>query len=388
MGSKNHPRNQFRPFVVLLLLLTAGLGCEQNTQPETMLEDYVWRLGNVTRLEVAAVETSLTTRPYPRPRDRKMNIPETRIGLLDLLDFFDCQLDYLISERNSILGRVQQPSQRLIYEAKLIAGLQACQQSLPNQADVDPDFLAQVEQLLRDKKQQWPAVFWNASFAGQEFNQLFSLGGGPLPMAAKQTTGSHEHAANDEAAVVAALAYWRRLAEELPLSLHNLDSSRLEASLKTLADTELVGRMLNSIQLLDRQLNLAAQLLEQAAAKPLCFKGRSNPRAEILHNVFWKYYAGNVQPYLAQVEQTAAAVFTELDALYRLNENITATMGLGKTELPTAMQAYANSIIHWQQPGSLWQDFLSQRERHTKAWQQLLTQCGLMPSATNRRNAQ
>ncbi len=55
---------------------------------------------------------------FPELRERRVSIPETREGMLDIYALRECHITTLVAERNSTLGRVAPASQRWQYEAR------------------------------------------------------------------------------------------------------------------------------------------------------------------------------------------------------------------------------------------------------------------------------
>ena len=49
--------------------------------------------------------------------------------------------------------------------------------------------------------------------------------------------------------------------------------------------------------------------------------------------------------------------------------------------MPAAMQDYQQKVLSLENPRALWPQYIAARNRHTKAWQMLLSQCNLMPGS-------
>jgi len=123
------------------------------------------------------------------------------------------------------------------------------------------------------------------------------------------------------------------------------------------------------LKLLTNHLNAVAEAIDKRLSrKPFCFKGHQPPRANVLNNVFRKYYVQQVQPYMAEVEQNAKPWFTAHTAIIK------------KLPPTPAMKVYADQVFSPQHNNSLWSRWIAARDRHTKAWQTILGQCNMMPS--------
>jgi hypothetical protein len=115
------------PYRILVLFSLMSLlgACDPLAKPETLMDEYVKRLANV--LDVEPVYSDLIDiERIPRPRDRRLFIPEHDINMLDFLSLYGCELQFVVGEKNSILGRVMQPLNNLRYELRFIEASQQC----------------------------------------------------------------------------------------------------------------------------------------------------------------------------------------------------------------------------------------------------------------------
>ena len=107
---------------LIWLLAIFLLGCDQTQESITPTQDDLDRiasiLGQDRRPLLASSVTPATT--------SSLKLSDTRISFADALELGGCGLLPLIAERNSSLGRQKQESTRLIYEWKLKAGLNQC----------------------------------------------------------------------------------------------------------------------------------------------------------------------------------------------------------------------------------------------------------------------
>ncbi len=124
-------------------------------------------------------------------------------------------------------------------------------------------------------------------------------------------------------------------------------------------------------------LDNTALLIERRLAKrPLCLQPSPTPQARILRTVLFKFYMGRIQPYLAQLNRHGR------QWLDTLNHIITRQRDLA----PPAIQRFRRQQLSQQNESAPWQQFQQAIARHTEAWQELLGQCGLMPSRSALRN--
>ncbi len=348
-------RSSLRLCGVLLLASLLLAGCQPTDSGRAVQEDYLQRLANgLESSAVPAAPASLEHWRMPPRRERLLAIPELRVGLLELLiDLHRCpRLQQLIGERNNSLGKQMAPSRRLDYEGRLIVALKNCQQTLAHGDDAETR--NSLERLLAEKRRQLPAVFWNAFNAGGELERYLRFAAQPLAM----------QASDDEAALLA-LEQLASLVEQLPDTLPP-PAERLDELFFALHASQGGPALIASLASLQATLGAGSQMLEERQnRRPACPLGRPTPRGRLLQNLFVKYYAGQLQPYLAEVHQRGRRWS---EALQRL-----ATA----PQAPPATRDYLLRLAGGQD--SLWSGFEAATQRHVQAWQDTLRACQLAP---------
>lgn len=343
-----------RPFLFLLLLFLAA--CQPADDGLALQVDYLQRLNNV--LDGAALTrfdpTSLTRYRMPPRRERLLVIAEVRISLLELLiDVQRCpDLQRQISQRNSSLGKQLSSSSRLAYEGDLLRAIEACAQHL--QRVRDHALSTTLDELARQKRAQLPLVFWNALNGSAEFERYLRFNEHGLPPEARP-----------DGAALDALEQLATLGSALPGRLPP-SAERLDPLFFALHASDQGGRLINSLASLSHSLNQASDRLEtRQRERPICPLGQATRRAHILQNIFVKYYAGALQPYLAEVDRRGERWARSLNTLADL------------PHAPVAVRTYLAHLAASRH--SLWADFQAANARHVKAWQQTLNSCGLAP---------
>lgn len=344
------------PRLAVLLTLFALAACQPADDGLDLQADYLQRLN--TALEgdgVAAFDRDRLPRyRMPARRERLIDIPEVRIGLLDLLlDVRRCPaLQQQISQRNSSLGKQLQPSSRLAYEGDLLRALDDCRATV---AGGGTDKLRDLlDQLAQQKRAQLPAVFWNALNGSPEVERYLRFADQALPAAA---------GADDPA--LDALEQLATLGHGLPQSLPP-SAPELDPLFFALHSSPQGGQLITSLASLGHTLNRASELLEdRQARRPVCPLGRATPRGQILQNIFVKFYAGALQPYLALVDQRGQRWSSSLRHLSQV------------PRVPPATRRYLLALAA--EEHSLWSDFRLATARHVRAWQQTLRSCALAP---------
>jgi hypothetical protein len=344
------------PALILLLSGCSGEG------PEQQLHDYAYRVGNAIEHEYQLnLERSLPG--YPPRRERLLTVTEQREGLIDVLDLRRCGLLELIGERNSSLGKLALPSQRLIYETRFLPRLRQCIDELERTEQPDEDtqeLLARLRRIETVKQQNYPRVVSNAIFNSDEISRHFALQAEPL------NTGSQESIV----ALQPALAHFRQLAEYSTRTEWRTPEwiGQLEQDYEALYRSDFGARWLQSLLLLTQTLEQTAVAIEtRLARRPVCFNRRPTPQANIIRNVFQRYYAGQLQPWMSSIDRNGREWRQEWRTLVEA--------------LPVTPATYSYFNRLFGEQGSLWVEYIQARDHHTHAWQQLLSQCGMMPGS-------
>lgn len=356
---------QYRLFCLstLLLLSLALSGCRDDS-PQSMLENYSNRVSNALERSERLTLSAPTSLPaFPRRRDRFLPVEDVRQGLVEVFNLRHCRLITLIAERNSSLGKVMKPSRQLAYELELYVGLRDCLEQLIR-TRAEEELIRQISDILAIKARNLPRVIWNGIYTSEAVERNFSRSEPPLPLLSSDSFISDITAM--ETLIGLAALQSNTSAWPLPKELETL-----EQQYQALYSNRFGSRWLHSVNLLTRTLNHTADSINnRLESRPLCYNKKSNPQAKIVKNVFTKYYAAELQPYMARVDQQGRRWLA-------LNNRLLAQF----SQLPAAMQTYREQALSLEHPDSVWQNYSRARDRHTRAWQALLGQCGMMPGS-------
>ncbi|WP_151704633.1 DUF3080 family protein [Nitrincola alkalilacustris] len=356
--------------LILLAVLTAGTisGCSEPT-PEKMMQTYAQRLGNALDQPVEYSASTLQPLPSQPPRrQRLLPVTEIREGLFDVLNLRHCNLLPLVAQRNSSLGRVMPPSQQLIYELQFLQAIAECEDLLhaliTKDLDLEEEFkgvLQQISEIHRIKRDNLPAVIWNSLYTAPEMEKQFAINQPPLPL----------NNAGLFATIEPSLEMFARISSQTQPGTDFIEAGAvkaLEQDYERLYRSDFGAQLLKSLLHLTHLLDAAADAIESRLERlPVCYNGRPNPQAEILRNVFTRFYAQEIQGYLATVHQQGIRWL-------ELQQQIMAPL-----PIPDSTAPYYRQVVSTDSPNSLWQAYTAARDRHTSAWQQLLGQCGMMP---------
>lgn len=347
----------------LLTLCLCLVGCAEPSA-EKMLENYVSRVSNALDQPIEFKPNTAARLPaFPLRRERLLEIAPIREGLLDVLEFRQCDLLPLISERNSNLGRVMQPSQQLRYELRFLPALYDCRRQLmEDQHDNSSIFINRVNEIIAHKERELPKLIWNSIYTSSEMEQQFSLAKAALPLESQGRISDIEIALNAfiQISELTQLSEWPE-----PKMIKDI-----ETYYEILYRNTSGGEWLKSLDWLTYTLNQVAGGIEaRLNRRAVCFNQRPNNQSAIVRNVFLNFYAGELQPYLSQVHRFGERWLTAHELI------------LSNLTLPDAMLDYQQKVLSKTHPDGMWQAYIQARDRHTLAWQQLLDQCGMLPSA-------
>lgn len=334
------------------LLLVA---CDPFSSPEGLFDEYLERTARVLdgepqRSPVEVVEA------LPRRRDRVAEIAPLDVSMLDFLGLYGCELQHVVGERNSIMGRVMHPASVYDYELRFLRAGEDCLRIIDDKA-----LAARIGAVIEAKRGQLVDAAWNAVWATSEIEDFLTRSRGALAVSPDRDMAAT--LAADLQALSAAVHV--EGGEPPALDFHTLDGVYQRWQARPMAGQALRAAALASVRLDD-----ASRLIEaRLGDRPVCPRPDVQPRAaENMRGMFMSVYIGEVQPYLAQIQRVRRELIEPLHAL--------AMLGEGRRE---AVVDYAARVLGDADADSLWRRFDAAVARHTRAWQELLGQCGMRP---------
>lgn len=341
--------------VVFVPLILALAGCNPFSEAGSMMDEYVERVARVLDGE-AELSPVPPASQLPRRRHRRLDMPDLDMGMLDFLSLYGCELQYIVGERNSVMGRVMQPLNRLRYELRFIQAAKDCLPEIGRD-----DLKASVQQAIDSKTESLPIAVWNATWAVEEIESLMTLSKGHLPV-------------NSQGNPVADLA---ADLNHLNQTVASLLAGNLAQRLDDMGEVHQRwqgahrgGQLINSARLLIARLDDATVLIRgRLAGRPLCIGGKPNNQSDIVHAMFFSVYVEKVQPYMAQVRRARDDLIVPLETLARQQRGV----------MPEVFRDWYRRHLAVDHPDSLWRQLDQAMQRHTESWQALLGQCGLRP---------
>lgn len=329
--------------IIASLLLPILLnGCGQPTAQD-LWQDYQMRLSNVFSQDIEAVNLGTLTWPkLPPKRQLQQTLTPPDISLWQLIKLYDCEINTLVAKRNGPLGKVMPPSQVYIYTRRFIPQAKACLA----QADMDEETQAALKQAMAYYQTHEPNYRQNALFHDEWRKSHHALSSWPItqgfPASGIQTLDYFASLSNDQS---------------------NTDVSKLEEQLKRLAEGRIPGNWLAQLTLANAWLRNLSDAMNNA--KTLCPAGKSTPKSRIMMNVFRKYFAQQIQPWISQLK--------------RFGESYQSQLVLVSNNHPPMTHFYERVFTAKNSP---WTEFNYQWQQHVQAWQDHLGQCRAMPKSS------
>ena len=379
-------RNACRAGVISVAMF-ALLGCFGGSTVKQSIDDYAARLSRVLDTPLPDSFNDKITTPLPKLADSatlKHAIEGVNINLREFYALQDCELGTVVAERNTSLGKSQLPSQRLVYESKLLSVLKSCEAALTNESETDQRnvaLAATIASWREQKTQDYSKTWANLVQGSQELR---------LALNTPERLFSVENN-KDALSSVNALYYINSLSNK-ELLLNNMykhddssntapsdteteatnennseriiESSELEQQLKIIRSARLPATLWHTQQTLTQNLSLLTNMLETELDAVSCPEGRVSDKAKILRNVFYLFFIEEIQPVGSLVNQYH----------YKL-----APLWEDWLAQPSLHEEFKRYIRQQSQDG--FNQYSSAMKAHVNLWQGFLGRCNLSPVA-------
>ncbi len=342
----------------VLVMAVAGFslsGCNPFSSAGPMMDEYVERVARVLELD-AEFSALAPAANLPRRRNRRLTMPELDMGMLDFLSLYGCELQYVIGQKNSVMGKVMQPLNRLRYELRFIEAGEDCLPEISREG-----VRVSLEEAIASKKKTLPIALWNATWGVEEMESLFTLAKGDYPVAPEGNPVSD--LAIDANRLNEVAGQLLRGDRSPSLDFVGAVQQRWQAEYRA-------GQLINSARLLIARLGDASALLKQRIdGRPLCIDGKPNNQSDIVQSMFFSIYIGKIQPYMATVKRAQNQLIGPLSSLAAMQQEV----------MPSAFRGWYRYHLQSTESESLWGRLDQAIAEHTRLWQTLLEQCGLRP---------
>lgn len=375
-------RNACRAGVISVALF-ALLGCFGGSTVKQSIDDYAARLSRVLDTPLPDSFNDKITTPLPKLADSatlKHTIEGVSINLREFYALQDCELGTVVAERNTSLGKSQLPSQRLVYESKLLNVLNSCEAALTkeNESNQRNAALAATIASWREQKTQDYSKTWaNLVQGSQELRlalntpeRLFSVENNRDALSSvnalyyinslsnKELLLSDMYSSNTASSDTETEATNENNSESI------IESSELEQQLKIIRSARLPATLWHTQQTLTQNLSLLTDMLETELDAVSCPEGRASDKAKILRNVFYLFFIEEIQPVGSLVNQYH----------YKL-----APLWEDWLAQPSLHEEFKRYIRQQSQDG--FNQYSSVMKAHVNLWQGFLGRCNLSPVA-------
>ena len=375
-------RNACRAGVISVAMF-ALLGCFGGSTVKQSIDDYAARLSRVLDTPLPDSFNDKITTPLPKLADSatlKHAIEVVNINLREFYALQDCELGTVVAERNTSLGKSQLPSQRLVYESKLLNVLRSCEAALTkeNESNQRNAALAATISSWREQKTQDYSKTWaNLVQGSQELRlalntpeRLFSVENNRDALSSvnalyyinslsnKELLLSDMYSSNTASSDTETEATNENNSESI------IESSELEQQLKIIRSARLPATLWHTQQTLTQNLSLLTDMLETELDAVSCPEGRASDKAKILRNVFYLFFIEEIQPVGSLVNQYH----------YKL-----APLWEDWLAQPSLHEEFKRYIRQQSQDG--FNQYSSAMKAHVNLWQGFLGRCNLSPVA-------
>ena len=368
---------------VISVAMFALLGCFGGSTVKQSIDDYAARLSRVLDTPLPDSFNDKITTPLPKLADSatlKHAIEGVNINLREFYALQDCELGTVVAERNTSLGKSQLPSQRLVYESKLLNVLKSCEAALTkeNESNQRNAALAATISSWREQKTQDYSKTWaNLVQGSQELRlalntpeRLFSVENNRDALSSvnalyyinslsnKELLLSDMYSSNTASSDTETEATNENNSESI------IESSELEQQLKIIRSARLPATLWHTQQTLTQNLSLLTDMLETELDAVSCPEGRASDKAKILRNVFYLFFIEEIQPVGSLVNQYH----------YKL-----APLWEDWLAQPSLHEEFKRYIRQQSQDG--FNQYSSVMKAHVNLWQGFLGRCNLSPVA-------
>jgi len=375
-------RNACRAGVISVAMF-ALLGCFGGSTVKQSIDDYAARLSRVLDTPLPDSFNDKITTPLPKLADSatlKHTIEGVSINLREFYALQDCELGTVVAERNTSLGKSQLPSQRLVYESKLLNVLNSCEAALTkeNESNQRNAALAATiaswrEQKIQDYSKTWANLVQGSQELRLALNtpeRLFSVENNRDALSSvnalyyinslsnKELLLSDMYSSNTASSDTETEATNENNSESI------IESSELEQQLKIIRSARLPATLWHTQQTLTQNLSLLTNMLETELDAVSCPEGRASDKAKILRNVFYLFFIEEIQPVGSLVNQYH----------YKL-----APLWEDWLAQPSLHEEFKRYIRQQSLDG--FNQYSSAMKAHVNLWQGFLGRCNLSPVA-------
>ena len=329
--------------LLCLFMVTLLTACLKQPNADDIWQNYLSRLGYVLSQDFEIDRPSLATVNKPKPI---LTQSEVTISVLELANLQQCELGRLIAHRNSSLGKLAVPSQRLVYHLQFIQLAPVCIAKLNEGALKDKLTLA-----LNEKIRNAYQAFTEFLSHDNTLSRILFVNGKSLKLPTM-----HNGLSETSLALQSLLQIKHKV---MTRDWHAIDVAEIEQSLALLHSSTLINQYIYSLIVYQNYINETNNTLEPLIDDAKCQSKRNNQRVEILLNVFNKYFLTDIQTYGSQLRTIQFELGVTIEDLFT------------DTHYASMLHHAFNDDI-----GTLAQQNLIAIKRHVAWWKQVVESCG------------
>jgi hypothetical protein len=290
--------------------LVLCIGCQPET-PDEQYHNYLTRLGRTLSVDVPVIDANVLP-VAPRTGQLQIDTPSSSLDTLDFLTLRGCAVQVTLGKRNSSLGLMAKPSQRLLLELEYLRLAPEC---IDYQRDNDRQALANtLQQAWELKKQQLPALIFNATLGSAEYRSFWRAVRVP----------AHYPAATNSQVISALLAINHQTRRWLT-GEYQANNRDFEILLSDVAAGD-GSALLRSLARQHEWLTAADTMLNEHWERgPLCTLNIRPAAADILPNVIRKYFIAELQPRAASLNKRYHQLLPPFTALEEILDSALPT---------------------------------------------------------------
>lgn len=344
----NRQGNQIKRFGYLYSLLTCLLLSACSDKATDINKQYQQRLA--TALDKPLPDTAILTN-LKLSTIRNTDEPATaqQLSIVQLAQLSHCKLNTLIAEHNSQLGKVATAAGQLTYQIQFIQLAPSCLDKLSPESK---SYHA-IKRELANKKQQLLTQFNHLLYNDPELKRTWQLTSYALDT---NLAGLVE----TELALQNLLTLKQQIIQQ---QYAQIDSQALYPLLSVLRQFNFNQALVSAVRQQTYFNHSTSRYLASIELNELCNPLKNKRQAQIVSNVFKKYYLAQLQPYQAQL----SGALERLIPLYQ-------QLWLGST---TNQPELAALLQH--QPNNLLTVFKDSAKTHVTWWQKFYKTCEISP---------
>jgi len=338
-------------FIITLGACFVISACLPQRDVADLLASYVADLNRYQGLTILIPERRFPEHSLPAYGMKQQKLTQFDLGLIDFLSLQQCELGFLVANKNSILGRVMPNSQRFLYEVRIIKALNEC--------DIGSVSLQKkLKHTALDKRSELNKAYGNALFNSDETDVFYSFSNGYLPLSKSASEFSELRLSLAVLAQIGSKIDAQEGAADI-LASGLLDD--FERHFKIINTSEYAGRLLMSLVIMTDYLTSITKGLSALETDLSFCRG---PMI-FLQQKFKSHYVEKLQPYLARLNLPAYDVLTHLKSIRQ-----------SAAEPSPALMAFLQQFS-MSDEGAIWRLYQQSVRKHAFEWNRLLRACHL-----------